>query len=100
MDHFIDEAFAVAAAQHIDVLWKDAGEYREFFYGHLVPSTYHHRSSMLQDLQRGRRTEIDAINGRICSYGAEENVPAPYNEILTRLIWHKERQGCGTERHG
>jgi 2-dehydropantoate 2-reductase len=46
---------------------------------------------MLQDLQRGRRTEIDAINGQIWRYGQEADVQTPYNEILTRLIWQREK---------
>jgi 2-dehydropantoate 2-reductase len=91
MDRVIDEAFQVAAKQNIDCLWENADEYREYFYGHLVPSTYDHRSSMLQDLQRGRRTEIDAINGQIWRYGKELQVPTPFNEIMTRLIWQKEK---------
>jgi ketopantoate reductase len=32
---------------------------------------------MWQDLQHGRRTEIDAINGAICRYGAEAGVGHP-----------------------
>lgn len=91
MNRVIDEAFQVAAKKNIDCLWKNANEYREYFYGHLVPSTYDHRSSMLQDLQRGRRTEIDAINGQIWRYGTELQVPTPFNEIMTRLIWQKEK---------
>jgi 2-dehydropantoate 2-reductase len=95
MDRIIDEAFNVAAAKHIELLWRDAAVYRELFYRHLVPSTYNHRSSMLQDLQRQRRTEIDAINGRIWEYGAGSNVPTPYNETMTRLIWHREGRADG-----
>ena len=67
---------------------------RQFFYRHLVPSTYDHRSSMLQDLQRGRRTEIDAINGRIWHYGEELGIPTPVNETLTRLICQRQGAGC------
>ena len=75
----------------VECLWNNVDEYKNFFYGHLVPSTYDHRSSMLQDLQRGRRTEIDAINGQIWRYGEELKVPTPFNEIMTRLIWQKEK---------
>ncbi len=91
MDRIINEAFQVAAAKGVECLWDTASEYRQFFYDHLVPTTYDHRSSMLQDLQRGRRTEIDAINGRIWRYGEELQVATPYNEIMTRLIWQKEK---------
>jgi 2-dehydropantoate 2-reductase len=93
MDRVIEEAFQIARQKGLELLWPDSGEYRKFFYGHLLPSTYDHRSSMLQDLQRGRRTEIDAINGRIWRYGADLNLPTPANETLTRLIWQRERRG-------
>jgi len=91
MDRIIDEGFIVARKMGIELLWKTADEYRRFFYDHLLPSTYNHESSMLQDLQRGRRTEIDAINGQIWHYGETMGVPTPFNEIMTRLIWECEK---------
>jgi 2-dehydropantoate 2-reductase len=92
MDRIIDEAFLVAENKGVENLWNTADEYRAFFYSHLVPSTYNHQSSMLQDLQRGRPTEIDAINGRIWHYGRELGIPTPFNEIMTRLIWQRDRR--------
>jgi 2-dehydropantoate 2-reductase len=86
MDAAIDEAFAVARAEGVDLPWGDAAAYREEFYGRLVPSTYHHRSSMLQDIERGRRTEVDAINGEVWRRGALHGIRTPTNETLTRLI--------------
>ena len=68
-----------------------AEAYRELFYGRLVPSTAHHRSSMLQDIERGRPTEIDAINGCIWRYGREAGIPTPVNETMTRLVRFRER---------
>ncbi len=43
-------------------------------------------SSMLQDVQRGRRTEIDAINGALVDRARSLGVDAPVNETLTRLV--------------
>ncbi len=91
MDRIIDEAFAVAEKMRIESLWKTAAEYRGYFYDVLVPSTYNHESSMLQDLQRRRRTEIDAINGQIWRYGEAIRIPTPFNETMTRLIWECEK---------
>ena len=91
MDRVIDEAFKVAQKRRVRLPWKSVAEYRELFYGKLLPATIDHRSSMLQDLERGRRTEIDALNGKICRYGEELEVATPFNAVLTRLIRAKER---------
>lgn len=86
MDVVIDEAFAVAIAEGVRLKWPTAAAYRDEFYGRLVPATYDHRSSMLQDLTHGRRTEIDAINGAVWQRGAARGIDAPVNAALTRLL--------------
>jgi len=48
------------------------------------------KPSMLQDVERGRPTEIDAINGAIVREGARLGVPTPYNQALLLLIKARE----------
>lgn len=98
MDAIVDECFAVADARGVVPLVATADAYREVFYGRLVPSTAHHRSSMLQDLERGRPTEIEAINGCIWRYGREAGIPTPVNATMTRLVRFRER--IGRQRSG
>jgi len=98
MNAVIDEAFAVAVAEPVALPWTSADDYRVAFYGRLVPSTFHHRSSMLQDLERGRRTEIDAINGEVWKRGATHGIVTPANELLTRLVHAREALGSGGPR--
>jgi len=43
-------------------------------------------SSMLQDVERGKRTEIDQINGAFCVIGERDGVPAPLNRTLAAMI--------------
>jgi 2-dehydropantoate 2-reductase len=43
-------------------------------------------SSTAQDLQRGKRTEIDALNGYVARRGAELGCPAPVNQTLHALV--------------
>ena len=43
-------------------------------------------SSTAQDLARGKRTEIDALNGYVARRGAELGVPAPVNQTLHALV--------------
>ena len=46
----------------------------------------HHKPSMLQDIEAGRRTEVDYINGKIVEYGAQAGVPTPYNTMIRGLV--------------
>ena len=43
-------------------------------------------SSTGQDLMRGKRTEIDSLNGYISRHGAELGVPTPVNHALYALV--------------
>ena len=86
MDQVIAEAFAVATATGVRLRWADTDAYAAAFYGRLVPSTAEHRSSMLQDLERGRPTEIDAINGWVAARATDLGLAAPVNATLTHLI--------------
>jgi 2-dehydropantoate 2-reductase len=52
----------------------------------IARSTAVNRSSMGQDVDRKRRTEIDAINGAIVTFGEEAHIPTPVNQTLTHLV--------------
>lgn len=49
-------------------------------------------SSMLQDIRRGRRTEIDAINGAISRLADDLGVAAPVNRWLATMVRFRERE--------
>ncbi len=51
---------------------------------------YGHKPSMLQDVEAGRETEIDFLNGAIVAFGERYGVDAPLNRALTQLIKGKE----------
>ena len=52
--------------------------------------TASNRASMLQDLDRHRRTEIDAITGAIVAAGEKTKVDTPLNRALFALVKAKE----------
>jgi len=76
------EVAAVAAAQNISLPFEDAAARAE----EVARLTSHNRSSMLQDVERGVETEIEAICGAVTRVGAEVGVSTPVNEMFTQLI--------------
>lgn len=44
------------------------------------------RPSLLQDVLRGRRTEIDYLNGYVCREGRRVGVPTPFNEAVVAAV--------------
>jgi 2-dehydropantoate 2-reductase len=50
------------------------------------------RPSMWQDLNRGLKTEIDALNGAIVEEAGRHGLKAPLNWMLVRLVHSAERQ--------
>lgn len=49
-----------------------------------------HYPSMHQDLQKGRLTEIDYLNGAVARMGESKGIAVPVNRLLTQLIHAKE----------
>jgi 2-dehydropantoate 2-reductase len=47
---------------------------------------YDHKPSMLQDVEAGRQTEIDFLNGAIAVFGERHGVDTPLNRALTALV--------------
>lgn len=90
MLRLMEETAAVAAteghdldarATHADLVERMAGS--------------EHRSSMLQDVEAGRKTEIEDVNGAVVELGREAGVDVPYNELATRLVRGLERSYLG-----
>lgn len=44
------------------------------------------KSSMLRDIERGRKTEVDAINGIVCKYGDNVNIETPINDKIVEIV--------------
>jgi 2-dehydropantoate 2-reductase len=55
------------------------------------------KASMLQDLEKGAKTEVDVINGGVVERGREYGVETPVNERVVELMHEMER---GEQRPG
>ncbi|MCD8086438.1 MAG: 2-dehydropantoate 2-reductase [Clostridiales bacterium] len=86
MNDLIDEVFAVMTAAGYVTYWATPEDYRKEFYGKLLPDTYHHNSSTLQDLRRHQPTEIDALTGKILELAEAHRIPVPANTMLYRQV--------------
>lgn len=50
------------------------------------------KASMLQDLEKGKKSEVDAINGVVCAFGRKVGCPTPVNDKVVEII-HKIEEG-------
>ncbi len=92
MNTIIDEAFDVMTAAGYQTHWPTIQEYLDVFYNRLLPSTYQHRSSTLQDLKANKKTEIDAFNGVVVKLGDQRSIPTPTNRIVYHLVKYLEKK--------
>ena len=76
----IDECVAVAAAEGVSLKTDLMAEINAAYTGsrNIV--------SMRQDLERGRMTEIDCLNGAVVELGANHGLLSPVNDALTKII--------------
>jgi 2-dehydropantoate 2-reductase len=49
------------------------------------------KASMLQDLEKGKLTEVDAINGAVSDYGRRVGCPTPMNDRVVEIIHRIEK---------
>jgi 2-dehydropantoate 2-reductase len=105
--HLAAEAIRVGRARGLDVepiygiesqRFVDAAEGRDFdrVAADMAASARHltgGRPSLLQDVMKGRRTEIDYLNGYVCAEGRRLGVKTPVNDAVVAEI---HRHGVGT----
>lgn len=82
LESICQECIEVAKMEGIDLFGCDVIEKTK----NVTRLTSENKSSMLQDIERGRKTEIDSINGRIVKIGNNHGVGTPINSTLVSLI--------------
>jgi 2-dehydropantoate 2-reductase len=87
MQDVVEECLAVAEAARVNV----PGDMHEATrrIAQTMPGQY---SSTAQDLARGKKTEIDHLNGFVVRKGEALGVPAPVNRVLLALVKALERK--------
>lgn len=82
MSETVKEALKVAELKEIKL---STDNFVELTYS-VANETYNNKNSMLQDILKGKRTEIEFLNGKIVEYAKELGVDVPINEFLTILV--------------
>lgn len=82
--------FAPVQGKNITALFYYTNPLKRAFASFLMPiAMKKHRNiepSMLQDLKKGKKCEIDAINGVVCEWGKKANVKTPVNDRIVEII--------------
>ncbi len=76
------EVIEVAQKEGVDLKFDDISKWNEVMKG-LSPGG---KTSMLQDVEAGRKTEVDMFAGRVIELGRTHGVPTPVNQVLYRCI--------------
>jgi 2-dehydropantoate 2-reductase len=92
-----DETIRVIHAERGLTLAPDGATYVEKTLTPFVqPKAAAHRSSMLQDVEAGRRTEIDYLNGAVVRVGQGRAIKTPSNDALVSLVKARENGTSST----
>ena len=78
----MQEAVGVAAASGVENTQNLIGEVLDVIKT-MLPNT---RTSMLQDVDAGRKTEVDIFAGYVSELGKKYKIPTPYNDMIYELI--------------
>ena len=88
--HAAGAQFAPVQGKNITALFYYKNAAKRAFATALLPvAMKKHREiepSMLQDLKKGKKCEIDAINGVVCEWGKKCGVPTPINDRIVEIV--------------
>ena len=87
------EGVAVADAQRLELelIHVDPHRFDDTALAEYMREGGNVRPSMLQDLEAGRVTEVDVVNGGVVLRGRELGVPTPCNDRVVELVHSMER---------
>lgn len=76
------EVIAIASKKGINLTEEDLIEHRTYFEG----APFYGKPSTLQDIEAGRKTEVEMFAGSVIKMGKELGIPTPYNHMFYHCI--------------
>ncbi|MDR3254343.1 MAG: 2-dehydropantoate 2-reductase [Synergistaceae bacterium] len=86
----MEEVVAISSKENVALCLGDIGKSFSIIRG----MSAHGKTSMLQDVEAGRQTEVDIFGGAVAEMGKKHGVPVPMNETFVRLIRAIEENSC------
>jgi 2-dehydropantoate 2-reductase len=87
METLMREVLALARAEGVNLVEQDV----EDWYGFLSTLSPQGKTSMLQDIEADRKTEVEMFGGKVLELGQLHGIPTPVNETVLRIIQVLER---------
>jgi 2-dehydropantoate 2-reductase len=82
MEDLMGEVIILAEAEEVDLKETDIQDW----YAVLNKLSPQGKTSMLQDIEAGRVTEVAAFGGRVVDLGVKHKLPTPINQTVVRII--------------
>lgn len=82
METLMREVIALARRIGVNLGEQDLREW----YTVLKTLSSHGKTSMLQDIEAGRKTEVEVFAGKVAELGETHGIPTPVNETLLRIV--------------
>jgi 2-dehydropantoate 2-reductase len=82
MEALMREVITLARVEGVNLGEQDIADW----YSVLQTLSPQGKTSMLQDIEAGRKTEIEMFAGKVVVLGREHGIPTPVNETMLRLI--------------
>jgi 2-dehydropantoate 2-reductase len=82
MEELMDEVIGLAGPAGVNLVREDVADWYKVLYT-LSPQG---KTSMLQDVEAGRRTEVEIFGGKVVELGERYRVPTPVNRTVLRII--------------
>jgi len=82
MEALMSEVIALAEVLEVNLTHRDI----EDWYAFLNTLSPQGKTSMLQDIEAGRKTEVEIFGGKVVKLGQAYGVPTPINQTVLRII--------------
>jgi 2-dehydropantoate 2-reductase len=82
MEELMREVIALAGPAGVNLAEQDIADW----YVHLNTLSPQGKTSMLQDIEAGRKTEVEMFGGKVVEMGRTYGVPTPTNQTVLRII--------------